>query len=80
MKDKLKNYGVWVSLISALLLFLSSISDTLGLHIDIPIVEEILYGICAVLVALGIISNPNDGKGYLDTSKSNSEKDTTNQD
>lgn len=64
MKEKFKNYGLWISLISAVLMILQS----LGLKFDMPYINEVITSILGVLVALGIISNPSDGNGYSDKS------------
>lgn len=74
MKEKFKNYGLWVSLISSVLMILQA----LGLKFDVPYVNEIITSILAVLVALGIISNPSDGTGYFDAGsvlKDNAQED-----
>ena len=61
LKAKFKNYGFWVSLIGAIIMFLQSIG------IDIAgDTNEIVSGICSILVVLGIVSNPNSGKGFID--------------
>lgn len=60
MKKKLKNYGLWMSVIGCIILFIQA----LGLNVDIPILKEALIGVCGVLVTLGLISNPSKGKGY----------------
>lgn len=62
MKEKFKNYGFWVSLVSAVIIVLQAC----GIKIDAPYVNEIVTGILGVLVTLGIISNPNSGNGFLD--------------
>lgn len=62
MKSKLKNYGLWMAIISCIIM----IVQTLGLNVDIPILKEALIGICGVLVTLGIISDPDKGKGFKD--------------
>ncbi len=62
MKEKFRNYGLWISLISAVLMILQS----LGLKFDLPYINEVITSILGVLVALGIISNPSDGTGYSD--------------
>lgn len=62
MKEKFRNYGLWISLISAVLMILQSI----GLKFDLPYINEVITSILGVLVALGIISNPSDGTGYSD--------------
>ncbi len=62
MKEKFRNYGLWISLISAVLMILQS----MGLKFDLPYINEVITSILGVLVALGIISNPSDGAGYSD--------------
>lgn len=62
MKEKFRNYGLWISLISAVLMILQS----MGLKFDLPFINEVITSILGVLVALGIISNPSDGTGYSD--------------
>lgn len=63
LKEKMKNYGFWISLCSAVLLVISNF----GLKIDAPYVEEIISSILGVFVVLGVISNPKEGKGYIDS-------------
>lgn len=59
---KWKNYGLWVSLFSLLgmLLIDSNIIN------DIARYDEYVKLILSILVAAGIISNPNIGNFYLD--------------
>lgn len=63
LRKKLKNYGFWVSLISAVMMIIQAF----GVNINIPVLKEALISICGLLVMLGIISNPEKGKGYIDT-------------
>lgn len=62
MKDKLKNYGFWLSLAGAIVIFLQAV----GIRINVPYVNEIITAFMGILVVLGIISNPSSGKGYKD--------------
>ena len=55
MKGKFRNYGLWISIISAVLMLLQA----MGLKFDLPYVNEIITSILGVLVTLGIISNPS---------------------
>lgn len=64
MKSKFRNYGLWISIISAVLMLLQA----MGLKFDVPYVNEIITSVLGVLVTLGIISNPSDGSGYSDKS------------
>ena len=65
MKGKFRNYGLWISIISAVLMLLQA----MGLKFDLPYVNEIITSILGVLVTLGIISNPSDGNGYTEDNK-----------
>lgn len=71
LKEKLKNKGFWVSLISAIVMILQAF----GLKIDAPFANEITASILGALVILGIISDPSSGSGYLDSSTTDDEPD-----
>ena len=62
MKDKLKNYGLWVSFASLLLIILQNS----GIKVVPEQYNLIVNAILSVLVGLGIISSPEKGNGYLD--------------
>lgn len=64
MKEKFKNYGLWLSIASTIIMILQA----MGLRFDVPYVNEIITSVLGVLVTLGIISNPSDGSGYIDKS------------
>ncbi len=72
LKAKFHNYGFWVSLVGAIIMFLQSI----GINIAGD-VNEIVSAICSILVVLGIASNPNSGKGFIDKVKSNKKDGNT---
>lgn len=63
MRNKYKNYGLWLALFSLLGLLLR---DT-GLMFESygEYVELIMY----ILIALGVVSNPSMGIGYTDKLK-----------
>lgn len=71
MKDKMKNYGFWMSLISAILIAVQA----MGFKFDMVYVNEIITAFLGVLVVLGIISNPKEGKFFIDKSKKIKEKE-----
>lgn len=71
MKEKLKNYGLWISIASCGVMILQAC----GLRIDVPIVNEIITAILGVLVTLGIISDPDKGSGYSDKNNEISNND-----
>lgn len=62
LKSKVRNYGFWISIISAVLI----IVQALGFNVNIPVIKEILVAVCGVFVALGIISDSDKGRGYID--------------
>jgi uncharacterized membrane protein len=62
MNKKFKNYGLWVSLASGLLLVLQN----LDLGIDIGKYNLVVNSVLGLLVTAGVISNPEKGKGYTD--------------
>jgi uncharacterized membrane protein len=59
---KWKNYGLWVSLGSILYM----VFKDLGVQIDLTAWETYVTAILGLLGALGIISNPDKGKGFFD--------------
>lgn len=61
-EQKMKNYGLWLSIGSLIIL----VASTLG-YIEIAQdFETIFLGVTVVLIAAGIISNPSEGTGYSD--------------
>ncbi|MBE4909051.1 hypothetical protein IMZ08_13360 [Bacillus luteolus] len=60
-----RNYGLWASIASLLYMFFRD----MGLQIDLTQWETYVNGILGVLVALGIISNPEASKGYFKIKK-----------
>lgn len=51
MKAKLKSYEFWVSVISAVMVVLQSIS----LKFDVPYIQEVVMGFLGVLAVAGIV-------------------------
>lgn len=70
LKEKIKNYGFWISLISSVILLVQAF----GVKIDVPYINEIVTAILGVFVTLGIISDPSTGSGYLDEDKKNKQE------
>jgi len=62
IKDRLKNAGFWVSLISGVFLILGAF----GVEVGDETASAIINAVCSVLVMLGIVSDPTVGTGYLD--------------
>jgi len=62
MSNKYKNYGLWISLASLLFMILNAY----GIGIQEEEYNIIITTILSVLIALGVISNPEAGKGFGD--------------
>lgn len=70
--SKWKNYGLWVSLTAAVLLAVQTVGGLFGVTITPEQYDGVVAAVNAVLgvlVVLGIVSNPADGKGYTDRGK-----------
>lgn len=66
---KWQNYGLWVSLTAAVLLAVQTIGAIFDFQLAPEKYDEITAAVNAllgVLVVLGIVSNPEAGKGYTD--------------
>lgn len=62
IKERIKNVGFWVSLISCVFLILGAF----GIEIGDETASSIINAVCSALVMLGIVSDPTSGSGYLD--------------
>ncbi|MEC0242755.1 phage holin [Paenibacillus dokdonensis] len=72
MNTKWRNYGLWVSLTAAVLLAVQAVGGLFGLQVTPEQYDGIvaaINSILGVLVVLGIVSNPDAGKGFLDQNK-----------
>lgn len=58
LKDKMRTYNFWISLVSAVLLLVRIIGDNYGFDVDAGLVMDITTGVCGIFVILGIISVP----------------------
>ncbi|MGN0797500.1 MAG: hypothetical protein ACI4M5_04760 [Christensenellales bacterium] len=54
MKEKLKSYNFWLSVISAILVALSSINGEL----NIPYIDKVMTAVLGVFAVSGIVSKP----------------------
>ena len=62
IKERLKNIGFWISLVSSVMLILGAF----GVEIGDETVSSVINGVASFLVVCGIVSDPTSGKGYLD--------------
>ena len=58
LKDKMKTYNFWISLVSAVLLVARLIASKFNIEIDSSLVMDVTTGLCGIFVVLGIISAP----------------------
>lgn len=66
IKQRIRNYGLWVSFASLVLL----VAQAFGVQIDVGIYNSVVNAILTVLVGLGIVSDPTtETKGYGDDAK-----------
>ncbi|MFB6475790.1 phage holin [Paenibacillus glucanolyticus] len=67
--SKWRNYGLWVSMVAAVLLVVSASGKVFGFEITEEMstnITGLAMAILGLLVILGIISNPKEGTGYTD--------------
>ncbi len=62
LKERIKNVGFWISIISAIFVILGAF----GVEIGGETSSNIINAICSALVLLGVVSDPTSGRGYLD--------------
>lgn len=58
LKDKMKQYNFWISLVSAVLLVARIIAGKFNYEIDSSLVMDVTTGLCGIFVILGLISAP----------------------
>ena len=59
MKKLIKSYKFWTALAGAMGLFVTAISEHIGINISAEGVKEIIMAFCGVLVVFGIVKKPN---------------------
>ena len=67
IKERIKNVGFWISIISAVFLILGAF----GVEIGDETASSVINAVCSLLVVTGIVSDPTTGKGYLDAMEKN---------
>lgn len=58
IKDKLKSYNFWITLVSAIILLLQVFGEKFNFTIDSNFIIDVTTGLCSIFVILGIISVP----------------------
>lgn len=59
--NKFKSYKFWVALTSAIIIFLKTLGNEIGLHISQEVLSNIVMSFCAILVVLGFVKDDRDG-------------------
>ena len=72
-KDKLKSYNFWISLVSAIILFLQILGNKLNFQIDPSLIIDFSTALCSIFVILGIVSIPKS----KNTNSNNIQDNTT---
>lgn len=79
LKDKVKTYSFWISLVSAILIVVRVIGQHFGWFINESLIMDIVTGVCGVLVLLGILSSPTKKETIMEDIKTEINNATTNQ-
>jgi len=58
IKDKLKSYNFWITLVSAVILLLQIFGDKFHFSVDSNFIMDITTALCSIFVILGIITVP----------------------
>ena len=80
LKDKIRTYNFWISLASAVLVFLRLLGQIVGFKIDSSSFMDIVTALCGILVVLGIIIMPTSSKSStkVETEVKSQVKEQTN--
>ena len=80
LKDKIRTYNFWISLASAVLVFLRLLGQIVGFEIDSSSFMDIVTALCGILVVLGIIIMPTSSKAStkVETEVKSQVKEQTN--
>lgn len=70
MMERFKNYGLWLSVASLLLMMLQDA----GVNITQEKFNAYVQAILGILVLLGIVSNPKEGKWFNDVNNKGDEQ------
>lgn len=58
IKDKLKSYNFWITLVSAIILLLQVFGEKFDFKIDSTFIIDVTTALCSIFVILGIITVP----------------------
>ena len=73
LKDKMKTYNFWISLVSAVVLIVRIIGDKFNFIVDTSLIMDITTGLCSIFVILGILSVPKSKQNTTETQQDTKE-------
>jgi phi LC3 family holin len=68
--NKWRNKGLWVALVSTLLLATQAIGTIFGFEVTDETISKVMVAVnsvLSVLVVAGVVSNPSQGSGFKDS-------------
>lgn len=66
IKDKLKSYNFWITLVSAIILLLQVFGEKFNFKIDSTFIIDVTTALCSIFVILGIITVPKSKTAKTD--------------
>ena len=78
--ERFRAYNFWVALSAAVVIFLNTISNAIGIEIDGKIVNDIIMTFCGILVAMGFVKPKTDTTAVDSKDETTSEETTAEKD
>ncbi len=70
MKNKIKSYGFWTALASAVVVLVNALGQMFGFSVDNEIITNVIMAIAGLLVVLGVVTMPKGEDGNQQEGKS----------
>ncbi len=68
---KIRQYGFWISLAGAIILFIQTICESFGIRFESDIARSIVTAFCGILVVLGVLIKTEEPKEDIDSTEGN---------
>lgn len=78
--QKFKNYGFWVALSGAVIVFLNALGKAFGFSIENEVVEDCILSFASVLVVLGIVTSGSKNESNKNDDDENKDDENLNED
>ncbi len=72
-----KNYGFWVALSGAVVIFLNALGEIFGFAIEDQVVSNLIMAIAGVLIVLGVVNMPT--KEEIKSEEEKADKEQTSE-